>query len=228
MAPPATDDVGRSYLYSEAPGSAEGKRRPRSETPSDDTPSASPGVENSPGLIRRTGIKTPPSVRAPNSSGSPAPALPRKLGSKLTPETLDRWGSALSNMQDLDSVVESLSAVLSDAVYLEPDVYDTQRELQKYKEIIKVKDNKIATVEAELELAQTELAISRGKQRSLEEELHSSEAAAATLRHEQDNNAVVFNMHFNELLLKEEEIRKQSEELEKLKGIIEVLESGRK
>lgn len=228
MVPPATDDVGRSYLYSEAPGSVEGKRRPRSETPSDCAPSASPGVENSPGLTRRPGIKTPPSGRAPSNSGSPAPALPRKLGSKLTPETLDRWGSALSNMQDLDNVVESLSAVLSDAVYLEPDVYDTQREIQKYKEIIKVKDNKIATVEAELELAQTELAISRGKQRSLEEALQSSEAAAATLRHEQDNNAVVFNMHFTELLLKEEEIRKQSEELQKLKGIIEVLESGRK
>lgn len=39
-------------------------------------------------------------------------------------------------------------------------------------------------------------------------------------------SAVVFRMHFNELLAKQEEIKKKDEELARLKGIIEVLQGS--
>jgi len=43
---------------------------------------------------------------------------------------------------------------------------------------------------------------------------------------QQENNAVVFRMHFTELLAKQEALAEQDQQITKLRGIIDVLQAG--
>jgi len=43
---------------------------------------------------------------------------------------------------------------------------------------------------------------------------------------QQENNAVVFRMHFTELLSKQEALAEQDQQITKLRGIIDVLQAG--
>jgi len=129
-------------------------------------------------------------------------------------------------MHDLGMAVNSISKALGEAVYLDDQAYDMQNQLKKYKEALRKRESRNAALVAEVELTGRELAQSRDQNQQLQRDLKEAESLNATLRQEQENNAVVFRMHFNELLAKQEEIKKKDEELARLKGIIEVLQGS--
>jgi len=129
-------------------------------------------------------------------------------------------------MHDLGMAVNSISKALGEAVYLDDQAYDMQNQLKKYKDALRKRESRNAALVAEVELTGRELAQSRDQNQQLQRDLKEAESLNATLRQEQENNAVVFRMHFNELLAKQEEIKKKDEELARLKGIIEVLQGS--
>mmetsp|Transcript_22681 Transcript_22681/g.43357 ORF Transcript_22681/g.43357 Transcript_22681/m.43357 type:complete len:233 (-) Transcript_22681:200-898(-) len=173
---------------------------------------------------------SPTSPRIPEtsaaSSASSSGAAPTRETPALSQEALARWGTALGNMHDLGMAVNSISKALGEAVYLDDQAYDMQNQLKKYKDALRKRESRNAALVAEVELTGRELAQSRDQNQQLQRDLKEAESLNATLRQEQENNAVVFRMHFNELLAKQEEIKKKDEELARLKGIIEVLQGS--
>jgi len=145
---------------------------------------------------------------------------------RLSHEAVGRWSSALGNLQDLGKVVDGLAKTLESAVYLDDNEYSIQAQLQHYKNTVKARDKRISVLEAEAELTQRELAKALAKQHSLERALNEALASNATMSQEQENTAVVFKMHYNELLAKTEELALRDEEMARLKGVIEVLQGS--
>lgn len=124
---------------------------------------------------------------------------------------LGRWDSALGNVEDARVALDTLSQAIEDAVYLDEDAYNQLLPAMQYTRVIQAQQRRIAEVEAELESLRTKLA-----------ETEAARKAAETLAGEQhqelENNAVVFKMHYGELMLKEDEIVR-------LKAVIEGLAS---
>mmetsp|Transcript_32782 Transcript_32782/g.54904 ORF Transcript_32782/g.54904 Transcript_32782/m.54904 type:complete len:237 (-) Transcript_32782:6-716(-) len=141
----------------------------------------------------------------------------------LSQEAIGRWGAALGNMQDLGLVVDHLARTLNSAVYLDEDAHNAQAQVQKFKNALKASTNRIAVLEAEAELTQRELATALAKNQQMERALKESLATSASLSQEQANTAVVFKMHYSELLARTEEINLKDAEMERLKGVIEVI-----
>mmetsp|Transcript_21531 Transcript_21531/g.38359 ORF Transcript_21531/g.38359 Transcript_21531/m.38359 type:complete len:209 (-) Transcript_21531:114-740(-) len=204
------DDPGRRFLYSAPPSTADhprpnatGKEPVLPETLTTPTPEAGNGA------ISHT------------SAGGASGTGNNGLGNDNTVRRgMGRWNTALGNVADAGVALQQLKHALDDAVYLDEDAYNGVASLSHYTRTIQAQQRRILELEHELEVALGSVERAESTARESERRRREAETRASSIEAELENNAVVFKMHYNELLAK-------SEEVQKLKAIIEGLSGQR-
>ncbi|GIL43119.1 hypothetical protein Vafri_901 [Volvox africanus] len=147
--------------------------------------------------------------------------LPILDGSDVRPPlTLQDWVKILpTTLEDARNAASALRDLVQDAVYLDEESYSSAVEHTNYQDKLHAQqkrvndlENETAALRAELERKDELLAAAAGRQRE-------AQMQVVELQQELENNAVVFRMHYQELLTRNEEI-------ERLKGVIEGLQGG--
>jgi len=155
--------------------------------------------------------------RSPSSSGKPSGDSTRKSHINehhfLAPDArqrgghgqngLSRWDAALGNIEDARVAFDTLCRSIEDAVYLDEEAYKQVTPTMQFTKVIQAQHRKIEQLEAQLRETKVQLENSNAVQ---------SEALqrAADFQQELENNAVVFKMHYDELMEKQDEIQKLS------------------
>ncbi|KAG2499361.1 hypothetical protein HYH03_002936 [Edaphochlamys debaryana] len=149
----------------------------------------------------------------------PLPVLDTSDDARLPLAQQDWCETLTGRVEDARVAATALRALVEDAVYLDEDTYSTAVEHTKYQQKLQAQqkqvaglENEAAALRAELERKDEQLAASAAR-------LRESQAQAAELQRELENNAVVFRVHYQELLARNEEI-------ERLKAVIEGLQGG--
>ncbi|KAK9837421.1 hypothetical protein WJX81_001177 [Elliptochloris bilobata] len=133
-----------------------------------------------------------------------ATAAPRGAG-----EALGRWEAAIGNLEDARVALDVVAKAIDDAVFLDEDAFRQVAPVAQYARQLQAQMQRVAALETELEETSAALARQQAAARI-------AERRAADLTQELENNAVVFRMHYTELLSKDEEIAK-------LQAVIQVL-----
>jgi hypothetical protein len=197
-------DPGLTYLYSKSP----------QRTPS------SGGSR----LQHRSGSKGPEPTQASLSSLTPQRDRSQQdlhNQHSNTPEAghltangqLGRWEAALGNIDDARLATDMLSRAVDDAVYLDEDAYHQVQPKVAYLKTIQAQQGRIATLTMEQQELQKHLAAAENVRRR-------SDQQVKEVQSELENNSAVFRLHYNEILAKNEEIKR-------LQAVIEGLSSGR-
>lgn len=125
------------------------------------------------------------------------------------PGESSRWGSAVGNIEDARVALDTLARAIEDAVYLDEDAYNQVAPVMQYQRAIQVQQQKVAELTLELQETNNKLEESRALKEAADQRIFE-------MTQELENNAVVFKMHYAELLAKEDE-------LARLKAIVEGL-----
>lgn len=123
----------------------------------------------------------------------------------------------MGNVENCTVALDTLKALVQDAVYLDSDAFHNATTLSQYQARIQLQQRRIRELEHEIEAFKTEV---MNKDELLAAELRRTKLAAqqiAEMQESLDNNAAVFNMHYQELMARNEEISR-------LKAIIEGLD----
>eukprot|EP00879_Flechtneria_rotunda_P008600 GHRR01009012.1.p2 GENE.GHRR01009012.1~~GHRR01009012.1.p2 ORF type:complete len:180 (+),score=60.03 GHRR01009012.1:239-778(+) len=129
------------------------------------------------------------------------------------------WGAALGNVETAKLALDTLRGLLMDAVFLDEDAYTTASTLQLYQQRMQAQQRRILQLEGEAEALRVEAGRQQEALINQRAQTGAAEARIQELQQELDSNAVVFDMHYNELLLK-------SEEIQRLKTVIEGMGSA--
>eukprot|EP00882_Tetradesmus_deserticola_P009574 GHRQ01010108.1.p1 GENE.GHRQ01010108.1~~GHRQ01010108.1.p1 ORF type:complete len:185 (+),score=70.17 GHRQ01010108.1:613-1167(+) len=124
------------------------------------------------------------------------------------------WGPAQGNLETAKMALDALRSLIMDAVFLDEEAYTNSATLQLYQQRLQAQQRRILQLEGEAEALRVESGRQQDalvQQRSL---TRAAEARIQELQQELENNAVVFDMHYSELLVK-------GEEIERLKSVIE-------
>ncbi|GIL72844.1 hypothetical protein Vretimale_4526 [Volvox reticuliferus] len=147
--------------------------------------------------------------------------LPILDGSDVRPPlALQDWAQTLpATLADARDAASALRDLVQDAVYLDEESYSNavdhthyQDKLHAQQKCLNGLENEAAALRAELERKDELLAAAAARQREAQMQI-------VELQQELENNAVVFRMHYQELLTRNEEI-------ERLKAVIEGLQAG--
>eukprot|EP00873_Tetraselmis_striata_P023271 jgi/Tetstr1/443535/TSEL_031539.t1 len=195
------EDPGRQYLYSAPKDGSDARQRASGKAPA-----AAEGSSGSRGLPPRSPAH-PPAAGSRDEGGSDRASL-------------GRWDAALGNVADAGVALQQLKHALDDAIYLDEDAYNGVASLTHYTRTIQAQQRRILELEHELEAALGAVERSDSRARESERQRQEAEMRASSIEAELENNAVVFKMHYNELLAK-------TEEVQKLKAIIEGLSNQR-
>jgi len=120
-----------------------------------------------------------------------------------------RWRGAVGNIEDARVALDTLARAIDDAVYLDEDAYNQVAPIMQYQKTIQGQQQRVTELSLELQESHAKLAQCAVSKQAADQRV-------MDLTQEQENNAVVFNMHYTELLAKEEEISR-------LKAIIQGL-----
>ncbi|WIA40930.1 hypothetical protein OEZ86_004585 [Tetradesmus obliquus] len=110
--------------------------------------------------------------------------------------------------------LDALRGLIMDAVFLDEEAYTNSATLQLYQQRLQAQQRRILQLEGEVEALRVESGRQAEALQQQRAQTRAAEARMQELQQELDNNAVVFDMHYNELLLK-------GEEIERLKSVIE-------
>ncbi|GLC35837.1 hypothetical protein PLESTB_000499500 [Pleodorina starrii] len=147
--------------------------------------------------------------------------LPVLDGSDVRPPlAMQDWVQTLpATLDEARNAAIALRDLVQDAVYLDEDCYSSAVEHTHYQDNLHGQqkqihdlENEAAALRAELERKDELLAAAAARQREAKSQI-------TELQHELENNAVVFRMHYQELLTRNDEI-------ERLKAVIEGLQGG--
>eukprot|EP00775_Hariotina_reticulata_P007625 gene7625-7827_t len=138
------------------------------------------------------------------------------------------WAGAMGNMETAKLAMETLRGLMVDAVFLDEDAYTNAATLQLYQQRLQVvtkllsstplrvfaaclslaQQRRILQLEGEVEALRVEAGRQQESLTQQRAQTRAAEARIQELQQELDNNAVVFDMHYQELLLKNEEIQR--------------------
>mmetsp|Transcript_32731 Transcript_32731/g.92843 ORF Transcript_32731/g.92843 Transcript_32731/m.92843 type:complete len:230 (-) Transcript_32731:202-891(-) len=224
------DDPGRLYLYSnkksarnDAAASGSGPKNPHVQQSSAKRPaslrsglrkgkSIPLGSAGSQNLVVSDAPSTP---EEPWSVPSDHPAAAASASEQHNTH-LGRWEAALGNLADAGVALQQMKHAVDDAVYLDEDAYDGVASLSQYAKTIKAQQRRIVELEHELDIALGAAEKAEACAREEARQRREAEARTESIETELENNAVVFKMHYNELLARNDEV-------EKLKAVIEGL-----
>ncbi|CAK9193980.1 unnamed protein product [Sphagnum troendelagicum] len=141
----------------------------------------------------------------------------------------ERWSSALVNVTELGSSLESLQRLLLDkAVYMDEEAFAQASAKSHQTRIIKAKERRIQTLERELDSAVLAASHARAERKQAEVAQHAAEARTQQAIQELEDTTKVFTLHMEELRSKQQELEKKDAEIEVLKAIINSLSQGKR
>lgn len=149
----------------------------------------------------------PPGDRVTSSTPSTVPM----------PEDRD-WGAAIGNLEDTKLALDALAGLIYDAVFLDDEAYTSACAATNYQQRLLAQLKKSRQLQHELAALQAELQNKDAALATEKEKCKDAQRANADLQQQLDNNAVVFQMHYQELLTRNEEIGR-------LKAVIEGLQA---
>ncbi|KDO40739.1 hypothetical protein CISIN_1g031305mg [Citrus sinensis] len=135
----------------------------------------------------------------------------------------ERWRGAIANLTEMSSNLESLqSLLLKKAVFVDDDTFAKASLSSEQSRTIKVLEQRVETLERELDAAITAAAHARLEKRQAEAAQKAAELRAQEITKELENTTI-FELHMEELRAKQEEISKRDKEIKLLEAIIQTL-----
>ncbi|KNA16991.1 hypothetical protein SOVF_084090 [Spinacia oleracea] len=136
----------------------------------------------------------------------------------------DRWDAAIANLTETSGNLESLQKILlKKAVFVDEDTYNKASLASHQSRTIKVLEQRVETLERELDSAITAAAHARSEKRQAEAAQKAAELRTQEITKELENTSRVFELHMQELRAKQEEINKRDSDIKLLEAIIQTL-----
>ncbi|CAN6821959.1 unnamed protein product [Brassica oleracea var. botrytis] len=136
----------------------------------------------------------------------------------------DRWKGSLENITEMASNLDSLQKLLlKKAVFVEEDTFARASLVSEQARTIKVLEQRVQTLERELDAAITAAAHARSDKRQAEASQKAAESRAQEVTKELENTTKVFKLHMEELRGMQEQISKRDNEIKLLESIIQTL-----
>ncbi|GBF92750.1 hypothetical protein Rsub_05119 [Raphidocelis subcapitata] len=135
------------------------------------------------------------------------------------PPSATDWGAALGNAENAKLSAAALRELLADAVYLDEDAFAGANTLQLYAQRLAAQQRRARELEGVAEALRAEVALKDEALAAARDSVAAANARVRELQGELDANAAVFELHYREIMLK-------NEELERLKAVIEGLGGG--
>ncbi|KAK8636565.1 hypothetical protein V6N13_124310 [Hibiscus sabdariffa] len=136
----------------------------------------------------------------------------------------ERWTGALANLSEMASNLDSLQKLLlKKAVFVDQDTFSKASLTSEQARTIKVLEQRVETLEREVDAAITAAARARSEKRQAEAAQKAAELRALEVTKELENTTKVFELHMEELRAKQEEISKRDKEIKLLEAIIQTL-----
>ncbi|KAK6945722.1 hypothetical protein RJ641_013266 [Dillenia turbinata] len=136
----------------------------------------------------------------------------------------ERWNSATANLSEMASNLDSLQKLLlKKAVFVDEETFSKASLTSEQARTIKVLEQRVETLERELDAAITAAARARSEKRQAEAAQKAAELRAQEITRELENTTKVFELHMEELRAKQEEIAKRDADIKVLEAIIQTL-----
>ncbi|KAJ8768318.1 hypothetical protein K2173_021471 [Erythroxylum novogranatense] len=136
----------------------------------------------------------------------------------------ERWKGAISNLTEMASNVDSLQKLLlKKAVFVDEETFLKASLSSEQARTIKVLEQRVETLEKELDAAISAAARARAEKRQAEAAQKATELHAHEITRELENTTKVFELHMEELRAKQEEISKHDNDIKLLEAIIQTL-----
>ncbi|GAV65352.1 hypothetical protein CFOL_v3_08867 [Cephalotus follicularis] len=136
----------------------------------------------------------------------------------------ERWKGAIANLTEMATNLDSLhKLLLKKAVFVDDDTFAKASLSSDQARTIKVLEQRVETLERELDAAITAAARSRSEKRQAETRQKAAELRAQEVTKELENTTKVFELHMEELRAKQDEISKRDKEIKLLEAIIQTL-----
>ncbi|CAH9091917.1 unnamed protein product [Cuscuta europaea] len=136
----------------------------------------------------------------------------------------ERWMAAIANLSEMSSNLDSLqNLIVKKAVYVDEATYSKAHLASEQARTIKVLEQRVETLERELDSAISTAAHARTEKRQAEMSQKAAELRAQEITKELENTTKVFKLHMEELRAKQEEIAKRDNEIKLLEAIIQTL-----
>ncbi|VVB17968.1 unnamed protein product [Arabis nemorensis] len=136
----------------------------------------------------------------------------------------DRWKGSIDNITEMASNLDSLQKLLlKKAVFVEEDTFARASLVSEQSRTIKVLEQRVQTLERELDAAITAAAHARSEKRHAESSQKAAESRAQEVTKELENTTKVFKLHMEELRGMQEQILKRDNEIKLLEAIIQTL-----
>ncbi|XP_021776197.1 uncharacterized protein LOC110740020 [Chenopodium quinoa] len=136
----------------------------------------------------------------------------------------ERWDSAIANLKETSGNLESLQKLLlKKAVFVDEDTFNKASLASQQSRTIKVLEQRVETLERELDASITAAAHARSEKRQAEASQKAAELRTQEITKELENTSKVFELHMQELRAKQEEITKRDNDIKLLEAIIQTL-----
>ncbi|XP_057803023.1 uncharacterized protein LOC131018315 isoform X1 [Salvia miltiorrhiza] len=136
----------------------------------------------------------------------------------------ERWTTAIANLTEMASNLDSLQKLLiKKAVYVDDETFAKASLSSEQARSIKVLEQRVETLEKELDAAISAAARARTEKRHAESAQKAAELRAVEITKELENTSKVFELHMEELRVKQHEISKRDKEIKLLEAIIKTL-----
>ncbi|KAJ6376177.1 hypothetical protein OIU77_001026 [Salix suchowensis] len=143
-------------------------------------------------------------------------------GSKGVSE--ERWKGAVVNLTEMTSNLDSLQKLLlKKAVFVDDETFSKASLTSEQSRTIKVLEQRVQTLERELDAAISAAAHARAEKRQAEAAQKAAELRAQEITRELENTTKVFELHLEELHSKQDEISKRDTDIKLLEAIIQTL-----
>ncbi|KAI9380767.1 hypothetical protein POPTR_015G005600v4 [Populus trichocarpa] len=146
----------------------------------------------------------------------------KEKGSKGGSE--ERWKGAIANLTGMTLNLDSLQKLLlKKAVFVNEETFSKASLTSEQARSIKVLEQRVETLERELDAAISAAAHARAEKRQAEAAQKDAELRAQEITRELESTTKVFELHMEELRAKQEEISKRESDIKLLEAIIQTL-----
>ncbi|CAI9104014.1 OLC1v1002620C3 [Oldenlandia corymbosa var. corymbosa] len=136
----------------------------------------------------------------------------------------ERWSSAITNLSEMAANLDSLQKLLvKKAVYVDDETFAKASISSEQARTIKLLEQRVETLERELDAAISAAARARNEKRQAEAAQKAAELRSLEVTKELENTTKVFELHMEELRAKQEEISKRDHDIKLLEAIIQTL-----
>ncbi|KAJ6410932.1 hypothetical protein OIU84_007647 [Salix udensis] len=136
----------------------------------------------------------------------------------------ERWKGAIANLTEMTWNLDSLQKLLlKKAVFVDEETFSKASLTSEQARSIKILEQRVETLERELDAAISAAAHARAEKRQAEAAQKAAELRAQEITRELENTTKVFELHMEELRAKQEEISKRDSDIKLLEAIIQTL-----